>query len=321
MRKKYGHVNFSKCADPNVFATAACNIYVSEGRDANIVQKLVKVPKRKSEVMLGHVFVDEAYNRTGITIVGKTVSAIVNTAVDIADTALSLIDLTMHRASHPRLGVVDHIACHSLLPPDVPKEMADDAARLIAQQLATGKHPLPCYLYGSASASSSQGEVTLASIRRNFNYFSSNRNAEWEGCSSQDEYLAKFPPAFGPHHVNPQWGVACIGSTPWVVNHNILLETEDVSIAKEIARSVSERGGGLKHVQAMGLATNGGVEIACNLLDERATSPDDVDNRVQELAGSYNIRLLKSYQTGKSTKELLGLLDTWMDIPEHHHQV
>eukprot|EP00889_Picochlorum_renovo_P000243 jgi/Picre1/27273/NNA_000242.t1 len=61
------------------------------------------------------------------------------------------------------------------------------------------------------------------------------------------------PPAFGPSVVRPEWGIACVGSVPWVVNHNVVLNTPDVAVAKDIARRVSERGGGLQAVQAMGL--------------------------------------------------------------------
>lgn len=301
---------------------AACNIYISEGKDTSILDKIQSVPKQKSDVILGNVFIDETYNRTGLTVVGKTVQSIVNVAVDVADMALSLIDLTMHKATHPRLGVVDHISCHPLTPPHVPLEMASDAARGIAERLGSGERAVPVYIYGhasrglDASLGNKDGEIGLADIRRHFSYFSANEEESWEGCIQEDEYLASFPPACGPLHVHPQRGIACVGSVPWVVNHNVLLDTRDVTVAKGIARLVRETGGGLKSVQAMGLVAKDGVEVACNLLDENVSSPAKVDKMIRQLATERGIKVLNSYQTGKSVHDLLRLQDVWMNIDE-----
>lgn len=60
-------------------------------------------------------------------------------------------------------------------------------------------------------------------------------------------------PDFGPLAVNPASGVVLVGATPWVTNYNISLETTDMASAIAIARTVSERTGGLPNVQAMAL--------------------------------------------------------------------
>lgn len=44
-----------------------------------------------------------------------------------------------------------------------------------------------------------------------------------------------------------------IGATPWITNYNILLDTKDMAQARNLARQISQRGGGLKNVQAMAL--------------------------------------------------------------------
>jgi hypothetical protein len=85
----------------------------------------------------------------------------VEAAVHLASKALECLDLRRHAATHPRLGVADHISCHPL----GGAASLQDAAALatsIAQQLSSGPHQLPIYLYGSASQ---QGR-RLADIRR-----------------------------------------------------------------------------------------------------------------------------------------------------------
>ena len=60
-------------------------------------------------------------------------------------------------------------------------------------------------------------------------------------------------PDFGPAAVHPQWGIATVGAVPWVVNYNALLDTDAMDVARQIARAVSTRGGGLPCVEAMAL--------------------------------------------------------------------
>lgn len=86
--------------------------------------------------------------------------------------ACKLIDLQQHRATHPRLGAVDHIVCHPLdhkehdAQPSCKALSSQDAASCMARALATAlaeaQPELPIMLYGSASADA----VRLQDVRR-----------------------------------------------------------------------------------------------------------------------------------------------------------
>ena len=52
--------------------------------------------------------------------------------------------------------------------------------------------------------------------------------------------------------------MACVGATPWVTNLNIPLRTADMVLSRQIARALSERGGGLAAVEAMALPHSSG---------------------------------------------------------------
>ena len=296
------------------FHIAACNVYISEGRDGKIIQKLNESvqndnPSDTQRASLAHVFVDASYNRTGFTLIGSRLDAVVHGVLQLSKTALSLIDLREHDATHPRLGVVDHISCHPL--EDGGMGGARDCAVAIAKGLGDGIG-IPTYLYGTASRDAAQ----LSDIRRHFGYFkpdtSGKRNQGWSGAivaSDENAVIETLSPSFGPHKVRPEWGIACVGSVPWVTNHNVVLATKDLAIAKHIARMVSERGGGLPAVQAMGLEVQGAVEVACNLLDSSQTNTDMVDDLISKLGRDiYGVEIERSYQTGKTKDQLVDLL-------------
>ena len=114
----------------------ACNVYVSEGRDKDLLSQLEAVVKSLAPgVHLGHVFVDTAYNRTGYTLVSSSVDGMVRGVVAVSKRALELIDLRRHEATHPRLGVVDHVSCHPLVDGDAAMDAARSARGAIGKAL------------------------------------------------------------------------------------------------------------------------------------------------------------------------------------------
>ena len=286
----------------------AANVYISEGRDGVVIARLTDAVGAFSPgVRLGHVFVDDAYNRTGFTLVSSSVDGLVGAAVAVSTSALDLVDLSRHSATHPRLGVVDHVSCHPLFRDNTTICAARMARDAIGRGL--GELGLATYLYGEGV------DVDLASVRRRFGYFRANSSgSQWRGSEAEwAEVLRQVPPDFGPSLLRDEWGIACVGCVPWVVNHNVVLNTADVGIAKRLAKEVSERGGGLARVQAMGLAyEHGQVEVACNLLDTAISGPDDVDaflSKALEAVGpGEQVGIVRSYQTGKTTEELRALM-------------
>ncbi len=286
----------------------AANVYISEGRDEDVIARLTDAAGSFSPgVRLGHVFVDDAYNRTGFTLVSSSVDGLVDAALAVSTSALELVDLRGHEATHPRLGVVDHVSCHPLLRDPVTMGAARMARDAIGRAL--GERGLATYLYGVGV------EVDLATVRRRFGYFRANSSgSQWRGSEAEwADVMRRVPPDYGPSLLREEWGVACVGCVPWVVNHNVVLNTPDVGLAKRLAKKVSERGGGLAGVQAMGLAYEcGQVEVACNLLDAAVSGPGDVDALLVKALDAVGlggrVGIVRSYQTGKTTEELRAML-------------
>lgn len=230
----------------------AANVYVSEGRDAAVVDSLLELASGNAGAALGAHFVDQPYNRSSYTLVGRSPEGLSAAAVALARAALAALDLRRHAASHPRLGTVDHISLHPLgsdgRPAAAGMPEAAAAARLVAEALGQGPHAVPTYLYGAAHPQARP----LADLRRRLGYFRPQAaGGQWQGALPPPP--APLPPCFGPAEPPPDAGVCCVGAVPWLVNFNVLLDTADAAAAREVARAVGERGGGLPSVQAMAL--------------------------------------------------------------------
>ncbi len=190
------------------------------------------------------------------------------------------------------------------------QEAAVALARTIALQLGAGPHAVPVYTYAWAHP---RGQP-LAQLRRELGYFKGAAASTWQGglqpapggAAGDSSTAVPLPlaPCFGPTAAPARSGVCCVVASPWIVNFNVLLHTEDMAAARAVARAVSERGGGLQAVQAMALRHEAGIEVACNLLDPAASPPHAVLAEVQRLASAAGLRVGRAYRTNKLPGEL-----------------
>ena len=296
-------------------------VYVSEGKDASVVDALESTAERACAThgaRVVNVFRDVEYNRTGFTLgvrvgaEGDAAEPLGAAATALAERALSLVDLRDHAATHPRCGVVDHISCHAV--GDADASVAVSLARGIGARVGD-RLGLPVLLYGAASAKG----AGLADLRRRHGYFreTAGTGSGWSGAHVVAG--GTVDAEYGPRDVPPESGIVMVGATPWVCNYNVPVgatprearaaahasaektagaaNEEDtredttsraVREGRRIARRLSERGGGLPSVQAMALPHGEDergvvVEIACNLLDETRTGPKAVQAEIARL--------------------------------------
>ena len=269
-------------------------------------------------VKLVKIFIDEPYNRTGFTFAVRTdddfdavkggdntlmvldgkankgqrkkVSRLIaNKVHELATSAFMEIgSFKKHSATHPRLGIVDHVSMHPIgtCDMDVAKEAARAVGRRFGDELGVN-----AYMYGHATmvkggddgiggeASANSGREKdnesnrerreLAEIRRKLGYFSANgENETWVGASDVYDRMQKWEmkPDFGSSEKSDveEKGVCCVGAVPFVVNYNVpmICELSDESqeklaldLGKLIAKRVSQRNeiDGLPNVQSMAL--------------------------------------------------------------------
>jgi glutamate formiminotransferase len=112
----------------------------------------------------------------------------------------------------------------------------------------------------------------------------------------------QWKPDEGPARFDPKFGATVVGARFPLVAYNINLKTNDLSLAKEIAKKVRFKDGGFPHVRAMGvdLKEEGMVQVSMNLTDYRVTNIPRVYEFVKEEALKNGVEIEGS--------EIVGLI-------------
>jgi len=256
----------------------------SEGRKAEVVRALVEAVERDGGALVLGTHVDADHNRSVITFVA-TPEKIVDAAVRVVGRAAELIDLSAHAGQHPRMGACDVL-------PFVPVRgltveecvvLAREAGRRIWEELG-----VPVYFYESAATRPERRN--LADVRRG-------------GFELLKEEIATRPeraPDVGEPRVHPTAGACIVGVRPLLIAYNVTLNTRDLSVAKQIARRVRGRDGGLPHLKALGfeLETRGVVQVSMNLTSYDVTNLHDAFEAVRREAESLGVEVIASEIVG-----------------------
>lgn len=264
----------------------------SEGRRANIVDEIVQAMLLPGVKLLDREM-DANHNRSVITLAGEP-SAVEEGVFRGIATAARLIDLDQHRGEHPRIGATDVV-------PFVPiRGVTMDDCVAMARRLGerVGRElEIPVYLYERAATRPERRD--LAYIRR----------GEYEGLKQTIATDPDREPDFGPKRLGKA-GATVIGARPFLIAYNVNLATSDVQIAKDIARVVREKGGGLPTVKALGfeLKDRGIVQVSMNLTDFNVTGLWQAFNAVKAEADKRGVAVLESEIVGLVPLEALTQL-------------
>ena len=261
-----------------------CVPNISEGRDPEKISAIAETFKKHPEVKLLDVASDKDHNRTVFTFLGEP-SRVREAAFSFAVKAIDLIDMRGHRGGHPRIGAVDVV-------PFVPIQgvkMAEavEIARQFGKEL--GKRGVPVYFYEEAARSPERRD--LPAIRK----------GEYEGLKEKLTDPA-WKPDEGPSTFNARSGATVVGARFPLVAYNVNLKTEDLTLAKEIARKVRFKDGGFPCVRAMGvdLKDKGLVQVSMNLTNYQVTNIPVVYDFIREQARQRGVEVEAS--------EIVGLI-------------
>jgi glutamate formiminotransferase len=258
----------------------------SEGRKPETVEQIAQAINSVPGAVVLDRHVDGDHNRSVITFVADPQSA-VEAALRAVAKASELIDLRNHTGEHPRIGATDVL-------PFVPVggvtiddcvALAHAAGQRIWQELA-----IPVYFYERAALS--PGRVRLENVRR-------------KGFEQLRDEIATNPdrlPDVGDAKVHETAGAIAVGARPFLIAFNVTLRTNDLMIARRIARVVRERDGGLPFVKALGfeLRSRGIVQVSMNLIDYEQTSVARAFEAVRDESQRLGVEI--------GAAELVGLL-------------
>ncbi len=260
----------------------------SEGRDQKTIEAIVRAISAVSGVRVLDVKSDIDHNRTVVTFVGEP-EATEEAAYRAVEKAAELIDMEQHQGGHPRLGAADVIPFVPIA--GVTMETAVTLARRLGERIGR-ELDIPVYLYEEAATRPERRN--LADVRR----------GEYEGLKSEIETNPERAPDFGPARLG-RAGATVVGARPPLIAFNVYLGTEEVEIAKAIARAVRHSGGGLRHVKALGLLVEGQAQVSMNLTDYRQTPIHRVVEMIRREAARYGVLVVRSEVIGLIPAEAL----------------
>jgi glutamate formiminotransferase len=274
---------------------------VSEGRRPDVVERLANALTSVPGVFLLDRTSDASHNRSVLTVAGEH-DAVSEGLERLVGQAIDDIDMEQHTGEHPRIGAVDVVPFVPLA--DTTMDQCVELARAFGARIAA-RWDIPVYLYAEAAARSDR--VRLADVRR----------GQYEGLKAEIAHNGRHPD-FGPARMHPRAGATAVGARPFLIAWNINLASDDVELAKRIARRVRESGGGLRRVQANGFRVEEPdrghpvrAQVSMNLLDFRTTPLWQAWEAVREVAAEDGVELAES--------ELVGLapLAAFLDVADH----
>lgn len=261
--------------------------------DSEVVKAILhELEKTKKTFLLDYTY-DDYYNRLVVSFIGNKKS-VLEAALNMAYKAIDLIDMQKHKGQHPRIGAVDVV-------PFIPSrnvtideciDLAKDFGRTLAEKCG-----VPVYLYGVAS---SRPE------RRDLDWI---REGDYEEL---DEMIIRpgRRPDYGPARPHSTAGATITGARKVMTGFNVNLGTDDLKVAKKIARALHARQGGFSNVKAMAalIPDKSITQIGMSISDFEKTPLYRVFEVLKVECARYNVQIISSEFCGMAP--LKALIDT-----------
>lgn len=263
----------------------------SEGRKTETLSRIAEAIQSTGDACVLDTHIDPDHNRSVITFVAPA-EHVVDGAVRAVTLATELIDMRSHLGEHPRLGATDVL-------PFVPLEgitfaqcvqLAHEAGRRIAGEIG-----IPVYFYERAALRPDR--VNLEDVRRG-------------ALELLRKEIATNParlPDVGPPVVHDTAGAIAIGARPFLIAFNVILRSTDIVLAKQIARAIRGRTGGLPFLKALGfqLHSRSLVQVSMNLVNYEVTGMLEAYNAVRREADKLGVEIEEAEIVGLVPKNAL----------------
>ncbi len=266
----------------------------SEARRPEIVDQIVAAITSVEGARLLDRSSDLDHNRTVVTYAGLP-AAVEEAAFRAIQTASELIDLNKHTGAHPRMGATDVVPFVPIsgVSMDECVQMAKRLGERVGRELQ-----IPVYLYEQAA--SRPERTNLENIRK----------GQYEGIKAEIESNPDRRPDYGPAKMGPA-GATVIGARSPLIAFNVYLTTDQVDIAKKIAKAVRQSSGGLRYVKGLGLLVDGRAQVSMNLTNFRETPIARVVEFIRREAERYGVGIHHSELVGLIAQEALTDAAVW----------
>ncbi len=275
-------------------AIVECIPNFSEARRPEVVEAIHQAIADVAGVRVLDRHSDLDHNRSVITFAGDP-PAVEEAAFRAIATAARMINLEEHRGAHPRIGATDVVPLVPIA--GISMQECVEMARRLGKRVGDDLK-IPVYLYEEAASSPE---------RRNLEY---HRRGQYEGLKTEIGVNPEREPDYGPSSLGTA-GATVIGARYPLIAFNVYLNTDDVSIARKIARAVRYSSGGLRYVKALGLLVDGRAQVSMNLTNFRETPLARVVEFIRREALRYGVNIHHSELVGLIPEDALVDAAVW----------
>jgi len=280
----------------------------SEGRRKEVIEEIVSVFKDKEGVKLVSVEPEYDFNRTVVTAIGEP-EPLKEVLIAMAGKAYELIDMREQKGTHPRIGAQDTIPIFPLR--NITLEECVELAEEIGKELFE-KYQVPVFF---------SGQNARTEEKRSISYI---RQGQYEGLKalledpSHPDYEKRKPDLSVDGKLSEKAGATIVSAdVEGLTAYNVFLGTEDLSIAKRIAKAVRGPSGGFSTVRAVGIKfpERDGVVVSMNMFDCANTPLYRVFELVKQEAKRYGVQVIGSEIVGPVKLEyLLNNLEYYLGL-------
>lgn len=273
----------------------------SEGRDKRKIDEIVNEIKKTDGVKLLDVSPDYNHNRTVVTFLGGP-DVVVEAAYKACVKASEIIDMSKHTGEHPRMGATDVIPFVPVK--EVTMEDCIELSKKLGKRIGDNLH-IPVYLYEAAATKPEREDLAYIRKGQYEGFFDKIKQPGWE-------------PDFGPREVSIKSGVTAVGARPPLIAFNVNLNTQNLDIAKSIARAVRNSSGGFRYVKAIGVNIEDKkmTQVSMNMTDYKKTPLYRVYELIKIEAARYGVSIVETEIVGLLPSE--ALIDTAVSYLQVH---
>lgn len=236
----------------------------SDGRRKDVIEAISGTIKNREGVKLVSCEPEYDFNRTVLTIIGEP-EPLKEALLDMAAKSYELIDMREQKGTHPRIGAQDTIPLFPFanVTLDECKELAEEIGKELFQ-----RHQVPIFFAGSNARTENKKSISFI------------RQGQYEGLKAllddenHPDHEIRRPDLSLDGKLNPKYGATIVSADmEGLTAYNVFLATEDVNIAKAIAKAVRGPSGGFSTTRAVGIKfpEREGVVVSINMFDCAAT--------------------------------------------------
>ena len=194
--------------------------------------------------------------------------------------------MRIHKGEHPRMGATDVIP---LVPiKNVTMQECIEYSKILAKRIAEGLN-IPVFLYEKSAIIPERED--LSNIRK----------GEFEGMFEKMK-KEEWKPDYGQDTPHESAGVTAAGARMPLIAFNINLNTNNIEVAKKIAKAVRGKSGGFKYCKSLAfeIKERNIVQVSMNMVDYTKTPLYRVFQVVENEANRYGVSVIGS--------EIVGLI-------------